>query len=343
MRKPKLYRRVTGEHQFGIARGGWVSLHLAADHLLLRNTVTLTETYRRFYFTDVEAITIRKTLRWHIWTAVWSVAVALCLLPLLGAQRLHPGLLTWAAIFIVCALINITRGASCVTHLQTKVQTRPLPLRRVRKALRVLKHLVPPIAAAQADIATASADPTAAETPVVRQPDPAKAEGPPPLAGEQLPMASSPVHLALFGLLIATGMAAAVEAFRHHSWLMYLVYALLLLNICAAVGVLVLQRRRRFSHRFTAIAWISTIGHGVAMPAAYTVYSWVYAFHRVSTSRGAAADNVQGFQLKLSALRDMPGFDYVLMAYAALAMLLGFVGCVLMVTQPKRAAVAVES
>ena len=341
MKKPKLYRRLGGAHQFGLATGGWLSLYLAQDHLLLRKTVAFTESYRRFYFTDIEAITIRKTPRWHIWTAVWICAIAICLVAMQAAQRAHPVAVTFAVIFAVAALINVARGATCVTHLQTKVQTRMLPLRRLRKAMRVMNKVTPAITAAQAEIASAApASTESAAVPVVRNSETRTRSMPPPLPGEQLPIERSVAHLALFGLLIIGGVLAGVEAFARFAGLVYAVYALVLVNICAAVGVLVLQRRRRFSPRFTKIAWISAITHGVALPAAYTVYSWIYAFRQASGGDGTTPGSVQAFQLELSALRALPGFDFVLMAYAAFALVLGLFGCALLLTQPSRAAVA---
>ena len=338
MKKPKLYRRLGGAHQFGLATGGWLSLYLGQDHLLLRKTVAFTESYRRFYFSDIEAITIRKTPRWHIWTAVWICAIAVCLVAMQAAQRAHPVAVIFAVIFGVCALINVARGATCLTHLQTKVQTRVLPLRRIRKAMRVMNKVTPAITAAQADIASATPAPAASSAvPVVRPAETRTKSIPPPLPGEQ-PIQRSVAHLALFGLLIIGGVLAGVEVFAGFAGLVYAVYALVLVNICAAVGVLVLQRRRRFSPRFTKIAWISAITHGVALPAAYTVFSWIYAFQNASAADGATPGSVQAFQMELSALRNLPGFEYVLMAYAAFAIVLGLFGCALLLTQPRVAA-----
>ncbi len=338
MRQPKLYRRLARAHQFGVATGGWLSLYLAQDHLLLRRTVAFTETYHRFFLTDIEAITVRKTTRWHIWTAVWICAIAICFVAMQAAQRAHPLAVAFAVLFAVCVLINVARGATCVTHLQTRVQTRMLPLRRVRKALRVIDKLRPAITTAQADIAFAPAPAPSPAAPVARQAETRTPATPPPLPGEQLPIERSVPHLVLFGLLIIAGLLAGMEAFARFGGLAYAVYALVLVNICAAVAVLVLQRRRRFSPRFTKIAWISAITHGVALPVAYTIFSWVHAFREASNASGPTPGSVQAFQLELSALRDLPGFDYLLMAYAAFALVLGLVGCGLLLTQPSRAA-----
>lgn len=340
MSKLNPYRRVARERQCSVGRGGWISLYLAHDHLLLRRTVTVTETYHRFYLADVEAISIRKTPRWHIWTTVWVFAIALCLIAMLAAGRPTPTAVVFAIVFVICGAINVARGATCVTQLQTRVQTRALPLRRVRKAVRALNQLSPAIAAAQAEIATGAE--TGADTGSVHSRTGSGGSAvPPPLPGEQLPLDRSPAHAALFALLIVGGLIAGIESLQPQSWLPYVVYAFLLLNITAAIGMLVLQGRRRYSPRLTKIAWVSAIFHGVALPTAFTVYSWVYAFHRAS-SGGAPRDDTLALQMKLSALRGMPGFDYVLIGYAVFAVGLGVAGCVLLLTQPHRTASAPE-
>ena len=51
------------------------SLWVGKDHLLCIDTNGYTETYKRFYFRDIQAVILRKTVEWHIMSVILSVII----------------------------------------------------------------------------------------------------------------------------------------------------------------------------------------------------------------------------------------------------------------------------
>jgi hypothetical protein len=153
--KQKEYVRLPGR---GYRRQGVVSvtarrsrLWLGADHLLLLETQWYTEEYKRFYFRDIQAITIRKTDNGKYINLVWmSLAI-----PTLAGVIFSSG--GWQVFWIIVTaifggflLLNALYGPTSVCHLRTAVQTEELPsLKRLRRARKVLARLRPLIAEAQ--------------------------------------------------------------------------------------------------------------------------------------------------------------------------------------------------
>ncbi len=138
------------------------SLYAAEDHLLVVDLTAFTERYRRFYFRDVQAISIRKTPRGSV-LALVSLAVALGFAGL-GAM-LFPApdaigfwvFVSLASLFALVALGNVLLGPSCRVSLHTAVHVEELPsLRRVRQAERALDVIVARIDAAQGPLVPAA-------------------------------------------------------------------------------------------------------------------------------------------------------------------------------------------
>jgi hypothetical protein len=131
-------------------------LWLAADHLLAVDSSMAAESYRRFYFRDIEAFVVRRTSARQNWNVFFLI---------MGLLTAGPFFLLWlnggdggflfAAICIavfwgVLALLNTLRGPTCQTHIRTAVQLEQLPsLGRLRVAEKVIARLQPLIVAAQ--------------------------------------------------------------------------------------------------------------------------------------------------------------------------------------------------
>jgi hypothetical protein len=157
----KEYRRLTRTRQrtaFGIVATGRCSLWLGMDHILSIETTGYTESYKRFYFRDIQAITLRQTDRWKYWNLVLGAITGLFGLIAVGWGRSEVvaawvfGILT--ALIGLWLAINAALGPTCVTHLQTAVQTEPLPsLSRLRKGRKVLARLRPLLTEAQGPLA----------------------------------------------------------------------------------------------------------------------------------------------------------------------------------------------
>ena len=124
---------------------GSSTLWVSEDHLLLVKSTRFAEDYRRFYFRDIQAFLIRQKrfsparniVDVFLWLGVvWIYLAHAPVTALFGAAVL---------------LYKRFSGTYCVCHIQTAVQTEPLPsLYRLKVAQQVVDRLAPLIEAAQA-------------------------------------------------------------------------------------------------------------------------------------------------------------------------------------------------
>lgn len=160
---PKIeYQRLTRATAI-TARLSTGSLWLGADHLLSVDSGYFTENYKRFYFRDIQAITIEKTKNWTIWNYIWGVAVFITLVSAIVdlpkgpssqwsgndavASIVFGGFATLFGIFLA---IHLLLGPTCKCYLRTAVQIEKFPsLRRLRKTRKILERIRPLITAAQ--------------------------------------------------------------------------------------------------------------------------------------------------------------------------------------------------
>jgi hypothetical protein len=149
------YQRLTRARSNGmlaVAVVSRTSLWLGADHLLVVNTNGYTETYKRFYFRDIQAFILQRTAEATIMNIVLAIPFVLLVVAALVAQgtEMKIFLFALAGLLAVLALINVLRGRTCRCCLRTAVQLERLPpLNRVRRAQKVFSQLRPLIAAAQ--------------------------------------------------------------------------------------------------------------------------------------------------------------------------------------------------
>jgi len=156
----KEYQRLTA--MTGVAFVSRSSLWLGKDHLLSIDSNGYAETYKRFYFRDIQEITFMATRRRFIWNWFLGAPAAVFLALLLGSlpykgsagpnsnlgEIVLFGFLT--AICVLPFLINNLLGPTCICHLRTAVQTEVLSsLNRLRRARKTLNRIRPFIAAAQ--------------------------------------------------------------------------------------------------------------------------------------------------------------------------------------------------
>jgi hypothetical protein len=142
---------------YGVVNAG--TLWLGPDHLLAVHAFPGGESYRRYFFHDIEAVLMRPTPR-RLWINVVALVLAgLNLLPFLvivgasgGAGSFAAGLFGVGLLFcLLVAAINTARGPTCEVRIQTAVQCDPvLALHREDAARRVLEIVRARIVAAQA-------------------------------------------------------------------------------------------------------------------------------------------------------------------------------------------------
>jgi hypothetical protein len=128
-----------------------VKLWLAKDHLLLVESMGFSESYKRFYFRDIESITVTHTRRRLIINVVLAVFATLFTLPILLGDLATTIVCSILALPIYALIVvNNIKGPACVCHLTTAVQREKLaPLSRCKRAEKILREIEPLILAAQ--------------------------------------------------------------------------------------------------------------------------------------------------------------------------------------------------
>ena len=179
-------RRITG----GVISvgAGYASLWLGSDHVLCIDSTGFSEEYKRFYFRDIQAFTMRRTARRSVQGILIALPLMLFLMGVLGSYD-NPDnavgfwLCAFFAAFLgVLLLYNFLAGPTVRCYLQTAVQTEELPpLNRWRRANKAISRLRPLIAAAQGELLRE-------EIPDRLQAAMAEAAAAPPPAGEAPPL-----------------------------------------------------------------------------------------------------------------------------------------------------------
>jgi hypothetical protein len=139
------------------------SLWLGRDHVLNIDSNRYSEEYKRFYFRDIQAITVRATNR----RAIWNWILAILFVPALGSSaaywpsRSEPGMMGGLVVLLmltvgvgIALLANNLMGPTCLVYIRTAVQVEESPsLGRIRRAIKVLDLIRPRIIAAQGQLA----------------------------------------------------------------------------------------------------------------------------------------------------------------------------------------------
>jgi len=155
---PKEYRRlpgrgmrIDGNRLIAFSRS-ICSVWLGGDHLLLVDRMGYTETYKRLYFRDIQAVIIRKTAKAAIQNCVLGLLALLFFLWAMAVVNLPGRVTLWiiGGLLALFALVNLLLGPTCVTHIKTPVQTEQLPsLNRLRTARKAMNRIRPQLLEAQ--------------------------------------------------------------------------------------------------------------------------------------------------------------------------------------------------
>jgi hypothetical protein len=155
-RPPSIYSRLTRSRS-GV--GTYTSLWLASNHVMQLTSTGYTESYRRFYLKDIQAIFLVRTERRLHWHLVWGAIFGLGLLIALengGSALVYTIILAFGAVTISW---NHLLGPACYGVVVTAVQTDRIPsLARVNRSQKVVARLRPLIEAAQADLGQPSSN-----------------------------------------------------------------------------------------------------------------------------------------------------------------------------------------
>ena len=150
-RLPGRGMRVEGFRLAAFSRS-FCTLWLGEDHLLLVDRTSFTETYKRFYFRDIQAVIIRKTIKAAVWTGILVFLAFLFFIWALAVENMPGRVTLWIffGFFAIFAFVNLIVGPTCVAHIKTPVQTEQLPSwTRLRTARKGMERIRPKILEAQ--------------------------------------------------------------------------------------------------------------------------------------------------------------------------------------------------
>lgn len=155
------YKRLTSPSWFAATGQSRSSLWVGADHLLSVGADNFRESYKRFYFRDIQAILVQKSDRFRTWNIILGMIMVFMLVFLFaclpkgeGWTSDHIGGVSFfgvmVALLVLVLTLHLIRGKTCRTFLRTAVQIEELhSLSRINAARRVLVELQPLIVAAQ--------------------------------------------------------------------------------------------------------------------------------------------------------------------------------------------------
>jgi hypothetical protein len=127
-------------------------LFLGDDHLLYLESTGYTERYRRYYYRDIMAISVRRTRDFEVLTAVFAVLPLLLAIPAIAFSSAdsRPLFIVLMFVCLIPLVVNVAMGPTCVCEVHTAASRDKLPsLGRIRRARKALAMLRPRIEAAQ--------------------------------------------------------------------------------------------------------------------------------------------------------------------------------------------------
>lgn len=132
-------------------------LYRGKDHLLSLLNKGYTESYKRFYFKDIQAVVAQKTADGTVWNISFAIfTVSWILIALIIDEPVLSFVFGWipAGVFLVLFLGNLLSGPTCVSYIYTAVTKEKLrSLSRLRNAQSVMNTLRPFIDTAQGTLA----------------------------------------------------------------------------------------------------------------------------------------------------------------------------------------------
>jgi hypothetical protein len=121
-----------------------VRLWEGKDHLLCQYYSGYAEDYKRFYYEDIQAVTIRKSIRYMLWNLILLAIVSGFAFLGYRFSYMQSASYTAAAFAFIFFSINLILGPTCVCYLYTFVtEERLFSLNRIRSARKVINRLGP--------------------------------------------------------------------------------------------------------------------------------------------------------------------------------------------------------
>jgi hypothetical protein len=254
MAKPKsIYRRLTGRYRTLL---GYSQLWIAPDHLLLLKSSRVAEEYRRFAFSDIQAVVITELPDSQVAQVVAILGSLLwTALALTVSSPFGQGFFLLTGFWLMAlSVVSLARGQRCRCHLYTAVSRELLtPVRRMRTARTLLTRIRPEIEAVQGTLPADGIMESAASAAVAERPP---AEIPPAVPAPPLGYAME----ILFGLILAD--AVLIPVAQRFPNVGSEAFGVLMTTFLAEIALAIYVLVRRASHDPRRAAFVLT---GVAL------------------------------------------------------------------------------
>jgi hypothetical protein len=257
------YKRLPGR---GPRRRGFIalsfsrcSLYLGDDHILGVDNNGFSEDYKRFYFSDIQAIVTRRTKRGSIWNIVLALMIACSFAGALFLETEFVRIPSWILFGTLLAflLVNIFRGPTCVCHIMTAVQEDELPsLNRLRVARKVIETLRPVIERVQGRLnpEEVNMDQNEEVLHATRTTQPLQQ---PHARRHKIRHDGGSIHLLAFALILLDGFLTGIELLYHSSVIIGASFGLTLLYSICIIVALVRQHESDIPGPVRKMTWAS--------------------------------------------------------------------------------------
>ncbi len=254
------YKRLPGR---GPRRGGFItvslsrcSLYLGDDHILAVDNNGFSEDYKRFYFSDIQAIITRRTRRGATWSIVLALMIACSSVGALFLEVESIRILSWilSGTFLVFLLVNLFRGPTCICHIMTAVQEDQLPsLNRLRVARKAIETLRAAIERVQGTLSP--------EEVHIDQnqgiPHPTRPLRQPHARGHAIRHNNGTIHMVAFAFLLLDGILAGIDLLHHSAVIIGVSFVFTLIYSICIIVALVKQHESDIPDAVRKITWAS--------------------------------------------------------------------------------------
>jgi hypothetical protein len=267
MANGRIYKRLPG---FGISRLIAQRLWLGPDHLLVVSSQYLTERYKRFYFQDIQALTVTRSTKGVLMSVIFAIVGAFFALwailgyTLIGWDPIPTAIVGGIAIFwVLLLLVNVLLGPTCRCYLYTAVNCEELyAVGRWRTAQRMLHRLRPLIESAQGGrLSDVHLDELGASQGSVYTSAVSDSTQPiaPARRDQALRQESGAIHAGLFAALILDAAVSLIVLIRPEQIPMPLSLIMLVLVIGLTVGALIRQMNSTLPRPLRNVTWVTFI------------------------------------------------------------------------------------
>lgn len=266
-KKEKQYKRLPGRGRKTFSRH---ALWMGSDHLMAIRTFSYSESYKRFYYSDIQAVIIRRLDYWKVVSIILALlSVFIYLIAFFSGNTGTVVSIIFGTVFLLCFLVYVLWGANCESYIQTGIQIEKLPsLNRLKSTQKTLAFLQPRIERVQGKLSRDALR----ETLVRQAPGPVQTRSAPPQA-EKTPVRKEKGiwHAALFGLLLLIGAVGLTDFFYQHIALTIVSTLITMAAAICMIIALVKQGNSDLPEAVRTITWMTVVFICITAVTAYIV------------------------------------------------------------------------